>query len=125
MFKRIAHIIVISLLLVSTSGISITRHYCGNSLMSLAVFSTPHNCCEGDCNKCHNEHTLTKVTDDMEKPAMDPGIFTVYPIAYPILLSIPVTVQLPENTLCSDFELRKFLPPGTVDLPVLLGNFRC
>ncbi len=64
MLKKFLNILVVFILSVSTGGVSVTRHYCGNSLMSTSFFSAPHKCCPGSCDKCHNEHRFSKITSE-------------------------------------------------------------
>jgi hypothetical protein len=67
MLKKIAHIILSLLLLISTTGITITWHYCGNALERIAINSEAKSCCEND-GCCHNESTLYQVKDDFSAP---------------------------------------------------------
>jgi hypothetical protein len=66
MFKRAGHILIIIMLLFGTTGLTITRHYCGRNLMHTALYSTPDNCCKGDCPGCHNEKISLRITDQFE-----------------------------------------------------------
>lgn len=51
-----------SLLLLATSGLTISKHYCGNRLVEVAVDHIPGNCCD-DANCCHNETAHFQLTD--------------------------------------------------------------
>ncbi|MGQ7871077.1 HYC_CC_PP family protein [Sunxiuqinia sp. sy24] len=56
MIKKILHITILVIMMVSTMGFSITKHYCGEDLVDLSVSGDVETCCdiaEGDC--CHNE----------------------------------------------------------------------
>lgn len=66
MLKRVAHIFLILLLVFSTTGLTITRHYCGRNLVNTSIYSSPHNCCEGKCPGCHNERINIRITDKFE-----------------------------------------------------------
>jgi hypothetical protein len=66
MKSKIAHITIAFLLLISTFGITINRHFCGNRLISSSIFSSASSCCKGNCNKCHNETQSIRVTDAFE-----------------------------------------------------------
>jgi hypothetical protein len=70
MLRKITHIILSFTLLVSTTGLTITKHYCGDKVESIAVDSTPESCCEmGGC--CHNESAHYQVEDDFSVPVID------------------------------------------------------
>lgn len=66
MFKKVAHILIVSLLLVATGGLPVTRHYCGITEKSFSIYSTPKACCGGHCDKCHNVFKFSKVKDVFE-----------------------------------------------------------
>jgi hypothetical protein len=66
MLKRVGHILIIFLLLFGTTGMTITKHYCGRHLVHTAIYSTPDNCCKGNCPGCHNEKITIPVTDQYE-----------------------------------------------------------
>lgn len=63
MFRKAGHILIILLLLFVTTGITITRHYCGRDLVQTSIFSTPHGCCDSNCPRCHNEKINIRITD--------------------------------------------------------------
>ena len=63
MGKGILHIIVSLLLLVTTTGVSISKHYCGDNLISIALFVEADSCCD-DSDCCHNENEYLQFKDD-------------------------------------------------------------
>jgi len=64
--RKAGHIAIILLLIITTGGITITKHYCGNSLIGRSIFSAPEDCCNGPCKDCRNETKTIKVTDTFE-----------------------------------------------------------
>jgi len=66
MFKTLGNIILIFFLLLSTSGVSITKHYCGKTLVQTAIYSTPDKCCDGKCPGCHDKKVHVQVRDRFE-----------------------------------------------------------
>jgi len=66
MFKRAGHILVILLLLLGTTGVTITRHYCGGNLVKTSIYSAPHNCCNDNCPRCHDERINVRIIDIFE-----------------------------------------------------------
>lgn len=66
MIKRAGFFLITLLLLLGTSGLTITRHYCGGRLMNISIYSSPDNCCKGDCPGCHNEKIKFRITDQFE-----------------------------------------------------------
>ena len=65
MIKKAANYIMSFLLLISLTGISINKHYSGNQLYSVSVFSEPDSCCddEDDCDCCTETNDLFQITD--------------------------------------------------------------
>jgi hypothetical protein len=66
MLRKAGHILIIIVLLFGTTGLTITRHYCGRNLMHTSLYSAPDNCCKGDCPGCHNEKISLRITDQFE-----------------------------------------------------------
>lgn len=63
MFKNFSHIILSVLLLVSTMGVAISKHYCGGNLVSTSFFNETEPCCgASDC--CTNETSFFHVEED-------------------------------------------------------------
>ena len=63
MFKKFSHIIFSLLLLVSTMGLVISKHYCGGSFVSISLFTEAESCCEMD-GCCRNETDFYQVAED-------------------------------------------------------------
>ena len=70
--RKILSIILLSLYLVSSIGVTINAHYCGGNLASLALFEKVSCCCDEeeaekptDC--CKDEIKTIKISDDQIK----------------------------------------------------------
>lgn len=64
--RKIVNMFLVLLLLFSTTGVAISKHYCGEILQSVAVNHTPKSCCDGqdmpdDC--CSNELSIDKADE--------------------------------------------------------------
>jgi len=69
MLKKFSHIILASLLLVSTMGVAISKHFCSGFFVSISVFHEAKSCCDNsDC--CHNEDHFYQVKDDFSAPVI-------------------------------------------------------
>jgi hypothetical protein len=104
MLQRTGHILIIIVLLFGTTGLTITRHYCGRNLIHTALYSTPDNCCRGHCPGCHNEKISLRITDQFEsiQDHLDfkTGFQTLLErISLPVLLAFST---LPEPCLLND-----------------------
>ena len=87
--KKLIHIGLALLLLISTTGVSISKHYCGNILHDVSISAQADSCGDGmempvDCCKDITNHFL--VEDDFQSPPtvlnLDPPIALVNSIAY-------------------------------------------
>ena len=75
MLKKVSHIILSVLLLVSTVGVVVSKHYCSGSFVSVSVFNEAESCC-GDSDCCHNENQVYQVKTDFSAPIISsvPGL---------------------------------------------------
>ena len=69
MFRKISHIIISFLLLISTTGLVITKHFCSGEMVSVSVFHEEEPCC-GMNGCCHNETLTYQVKEDFSTPAV-------------------------------------------------------
>ncbi|HKJ42001.1 MAG TPA: hypothetical protein VKA27_07890 [Sunxiuqinia sp.] len=60
MIRKISHIAIAILLLVLTMGFSISKHYCGNSMVDVAVFSQGADGCGMDMKDMNMPANTTK-----------------------------------------------------------------
>ena len=125
MLKKAGNIVIILLLLISTSGISVTRHYCGTVQRSVSLYATPKACCGGSCDKCHNVFKFSKVNDDFvagssisNEPLNDiVTLHTAFFIDLSDYLTIsPLTVFVSQR---AHFNFKAGYSPAS------FGNFRC
>jgi hypothetical protein len=123
MLKRIAHIVFGILLIVATSGFTISKHYCGNHLFSVSIFKIDNCGCGDKCKDCHTNIKLVKVTDNFSaSDAIHPDAPTTadllifYNIDFSFFTSPAVTTA---------FTLLKAPPPGNQNSIALLQSFRC
>lgn len=64
MFRLLLHIIISLLLLISTSGMVVSKHYCGGAFYDVSVYFSPDDCCGDTCDGCRNENEVLQVDDD-------------------------------------------------------------
>jgi len=65
MFRKIANLFVLLLFVVSTTGFTISKHYCHGDLVSIALNTEPTSCCDmSSCGCCHNENQFYQLEDD-------------------------------------------------------------
>jgi hypothetical protein len=87
MLRKVIHITLIVLLLATTTGMTVYKHYCGDDLKSVSVNSAPKSCCEVPCGCCHNESFSVKINDDFSVTAFN---FDFHQVE----IAVPVVCQL-------------------------------
>ena len=72
MLKKISYIVLASLLIFSTVGFDISKHYCGQLLISVSLNSQANNCCDDMTeNCCHNEDEYVVLKVDFTQTAAE------------------------------------------------------
>ena len=69
--KKFKYIFSLILFLVSTTGISIYKHYSAGKLYDVAIFQEAETCCEYDCGCCEIEFEYLHISDNYELPASE------------------------------------------------------
>ncbi len=72
MFKKAGYIILTSLLIFSTVGFVVSRHYCNNQLISVSVDSPADKCSDNmkdDC--CNDENQYVVLHVDFTQPVVE------------------------------------------------------
>ena len=66
MLRKLAHIIAAIVILISTMGITVSKHYCGTRLVDVGINSEADRCCDdmGASKCCHNETKHYQVEDE-------------------------------------------------------------
>lgn len=66
MLRKLSHISLVLLLLVSTMGVTVSKHYCGSKLVDVSVLHGAEKCCDdaGSSKCCHDETAHFEVDND-------------------------------------------------------------
>ncbi len=67
MYRTIAHTVLALFLLVATTGVTISMHYCGGSLVSTSINHEAKSCCEDD-GCCENKNLHYELENDYVAP---------------------------------------------------------
>ena len=123
MLKKIVHIVFGILLIVATTGFTISQHYCGNHLFSVSILKTDKCGCGDKCKDCHTNIKLVKVADNFSAPDVihpdapsSADLFFIYNIEF-----LTFTYQAATTA----FTLLKAPPPGNQNSFAILQSFRC
>jgi len=97
-FKKIGHIALAMLLLVSTRGVTIYHHYCGERLISATIDVRPDDCCKGACTDCQTNSVNLKVKTKF--------VSTYIPFDFkPKQITLPDLPIIPENLFHSYYMI--------------------
>ena len=122
MLKKIAHIVLILLLTVATTGFTISSHYCGNQLVAVSIFKLDKcNCGDKDC---HTDVRQIKVSDNYSAPeAIHSDALTSIDLPSVSFLEL-ITLTHPALTSSAFFSVKA--PPYSAKNPIaLLQSFLC
>jgi hypothetical protein len=117
MFRKVSHIILAFMLLLTTVGLTISKHYCGDNLVSVSVFSEQESCCDGP-GCCHNESFTVKVEDDFSATSF---IYDFQELA----IVLPVLMQLQNEELpVKELAVVSFETPSPPNLHTVLSRLQ-
>jgi hypothetical protein len=114
MLKKAGYTLLMMLLLFATTGMTITRHYCGQNLTAVAVFSTPDNCCGEQCPRCHNEKISFRITDNFEGAQLRVD----FESGFKLLLEKHALPILLEQSSVTNLFLSTYDPGGYIIKPI-------
>ncbi|RXQ95918.1 hypothetical protein EO244_06340 [Ancylomarina salipaludis] len=118
MLKKISHIILALLILVTTMGMTVSAHYCGGKLKSVQVLTTSDSCCGVACDSCHNEIIQVKIKDDFSISS-----FTVDFTSFPTVL--PALIQLFQDSIYTDeVEQIAYCKPPPLKIQRILSDLQ-
>jgi hypothetical protein len=114
MFRKVTHIIISLVLLISTTGLSISEHYCGNEKIHITLNSIEKECCEIPTDCCHDEIKLLQLKGDFTKP---PGIIQLNITEFN-LSEFPTLLLFVDNLVVQNTSLNilEYYIPGRQDV---------
>ena len=125
MVKQTLHIALAFLLLVSVTGLTLHKHYCGDELTGIAVFMDSNDCHESSCTHCKDETVSCRL--DLDRLSSD-----VQDIPEINELKISVIELLTKDFLTNSIPVQSFLIPVRENSHIsslhgipMLQSFRC
>ena len=112
MLKRFSHISLSFLLLVSTVGFAVSKHYCGDALVDIAYNENADACCDdGAC--CHNETQVFQLDEDFSAPqiANMPELQEIAVFGFTLFTINQTPIENPVEIV----QQNNSPPPSTVD----------
>lgn len=137
MINKIGHIILSALMLTATVGLTVSKHYCGNDMVSFHYFMDEscdmdmkdmpimlnHDNCDESMNCCHTEFESFQFLPDYvqtEELELTGNLHTE-------LIAITCTTGINNNTFCHLFaeNVQYYPPPVKAPSQSVLQTFRC
>lgn len=125
MIRQFVHITLSMILLLSTTGVAISKHYCGGELSKVEVGHEKIHCCDqpddmpDDC--CHDEQLTFLLEQDFQLSAFQ---FDCHLLAVTAFLPYLDLSALFVEQEAYETEFKPYLsPPIAQDIPVLLQSF--
>ena len=117
MFRIFSHIVVSLLLLITTTGMAVSKHFCDEFLVSTSYFAETESCCDGD-GCCHNETAFFQLQDDFQ-----PSLKSEIPASIEIELISSELIQLNlEDFFCiTPAAFAENKPPSPPELKTVLS----
>ena len=112
MLRKITHIVLSVFLLVSTTGITFSMHYCGGQLISVSVNKEAKQCCDGSGGCCDNETLHFGIEDDFVSPVQPvQSKITELDIFLPVVFILNASIFLEEPNATTLFADTSPPPP--------------
>ena len=111
--KKFIHILIAGLFLFTTTGFTITKHYCGGNLVDVAINATPEACCDVNEGGCCTDESETFQLKENVTPVQSIDLDQEFSFDIQILVNDLFEVNLPqisESNSC--FEIN--IPPPDV-----------
>ena len=106
--KKGIHILISAILLVATTGLTVSEHYCQNRLVEKKIAGKVHSCCDDD-NCCRNETSTFQVQDQYtfsEIHVNDPaGIPVIMILWTPLEAGIQNQIYLTGNQVLTPWKI--------------------
>ena len=113
MLRKIAHIVLALFLMLATTGITFSMHYCGGKLVSTAINKEAKTCCDGTGGCCENKILHFEVEDNYVIPVKVENIKTIeLDVLFPILFVFNLELYNVEDRANNTFYDSS--PPPTI-----------
>lgn len=91
------------ILMVATTGITFSMHYCGGELVSISINKEAKTCCDGTGGCCENRTLHLEIEDDYVSPIQVKSIETVeLGISFPILFVLNFELSVEEEFIATN-----------------------
>jgi hypothetical protein len=112
MIRKLSHIILSALLLATTTGLLVSKHFCNEMLISTAVYAEAETCCEtADC--CNTETEIFQLDEEYSAPVVS-GLPDLVELELPFSTAGDYNLMLSERINFLTIPQKEPPPPPTV-----------
>ena len=125
MYKSIAHTILALFLLVVSTGITISMHYCNGNLVTTTINDHAESCCDDKDGCCNNKELHFELQNDYVSPSIaQNSTVVVLDLLFPALFVAIPNLSAPERKTAVAFS--DFIPPPKIQTRLsLLQTYLC
>ncbi len=127
MIKNIGHLFMLFAVLLSTTGVSLHKHYSDGKFYSFALYTEAESCCESDCDCCKDEvEFLLLDIDFLNSSQADTNFKESYTVNNHLFAVLNDSCFNSEfKSLDSKLILRNLSPPNSKDIKLFTQVFIC
>ncbi len=122
--KKFIHILIAGLFLFTTTGFTITKHYCSGNLVDVAINSAPESCCGDDGGGCCTDESETFQLKENVTPVQSIDLDQEFSFEIQMLVNDLFEVNLPEISESSSYFEINIPPPDVRAFLADIQSFR-
>jgi hypothetical protein len=125
MIRKITNIAFILLWTITTTGFTISRHYCGERLISVSIDKEAKSCCGSESGCCRNENERFEIKDDfIVAPELEELSVPIHDNLFPLVYSYLSNIAVCDPDNIYNYK-ESHPPPGVRAILSELQTFRC
>ncbi len=124
MIKKVTHIIFALFLMIATSGVTLSMHYCGGNLVSTSINHKAKSCCDGTGGCCESKIIHVQIEDNFVSSIPVESNQTVeLDLLFPLLSALNTEILVED--LVVSVEINDTSPPPVQKRLALLQTYLC
>lgn len=125
MLKRITYLLFISLWITSITGVTLSKHYCGEFLVSVNINHEAESCCDKETGCCHNENERFEVKGEfMAEQGIEKLNISFHDNLFPQTFAYISNIPVIEAAHIDQYKI-SHPPPKSKEVLSELQTFRC
>lgn len=125
MFRKITHIILSLFLMVVTTEVTLSMHYCSGELVSTSINKESKSCCDGAGGCCENRTLRLEIDDDYVTP-LQLQVFEPFEIVTLFTILVNLNLESADDESKAVYDLSDSPPPPLTNTRLaLLQAYLC